>query len=311
MRVRDRFVAAPLAGRIGAEVSGVHLHADLDAETVGRLRRALLDHRVLFVRDQGHLDGEAQQAVASLFGPLTLSHPTAGAAAGQPRVWPVDATRGGRANHWHTDVTFTDAPPAISLLRAVQVPPYGGDTLWANTVAAYESLPAAFRPTVDQLWARHSNQFDASAKYGEDPASSEECSAREEYATRFMAIPFVADHPVVRVHPETGERAILLGGHALSIRGASRADSEHLYAMIQAAVVRPENAVRWRWRAGDVAIWDNRATQHYAINDYGDFPRLMHRVTVAGERALSIDGRSSVLVDGDTAAYVGGGGLPR
>ncbi len=298
--LRDQLAVDPLSGRIGAELLGVRLDGDLDRETVEGIRRFVMAHRVVFVRGQDHLDADSQQAFARLLGPLTGSHPTAGALPGSPRVWAIDAAKGGRANHWHTDITFTDAPPAISVLRAVRVPDNGGDTLWANTVAAYEGLPAVLRPTVDGLWARHSNQFDHTARYGDD------APGRAEYAARFQAVRFTADHPVVRVHPQTGERAILLGGHAQSIRGVSRTESERLLSLIQGAVTRPENTVRWRWRTGDMAIWDNRSTQHYAINDYGDFPRLMHRVTVAGRPATSIDGRSSVLVEGDTSAYLTG-----
>lgn len=297
--VTDQLHVAPVAGRIGAEVSGVELGPDLDPAVVAQLRRALLERRVIFLRDQQALDTEAQIAFAALLGPLTQSHPTAGSLEGQAKVFPVDASRGGRASHWHTDVTFANPPPAISVLRAIRVPEYGGDTLWANTVAAYTSLPEPFRSTVDQLWARHTNQFDHAAEYGDDS------EGRRDYSARFSSQRFVTDHPVVRIHPETGERSILLGGHAQSIRGVTRSESIHLYNLVQEAVIRPENTVRWRWRPGDVAIWDNRSTQHYAINDYGDFPRMMHRVTVAGETPVAIDGRQSVIIEGDSSTYLG------
>jgi taurine dioxygenase len=296
----ERLAPEPLSGRIGAAVAGLRLDGGLDPAIVGELRAALLTHRVLFFRGQGHLDAGAQQAFARLLGPLTLAHPTAATDAAPPRVWAIDAERGGRANHWHTDVTFVAAPPAISVLRAVRVPAVGGDTLWANTVAAYDSVPAAVRPVLDDLWARHSNQFDY-ADRGEDPRPG-----ADDYRRRFTASRLVADHPVVTVHPETGERSLLLGGHARAVRGVGRADSERFTSLVQGAVTRPEHTVRWRWEAGDVAVWDNRATQHYAINDYGDVPRLMHRVTVAGEPAVSVSGERSRQVEGDPGAYLAG-----
>jgi taurine dioxygenase len=188
-------------------------------------------------------------------------------------------------------------PPAISVLRAVRVPPCGGDTMWASTVAGYASLPEELRGLADRLWARHTNLIDHAEKYGED---SEE---RRAYQARFASAPFVTDHPVVRVHPETGERSILLGGHAQNIRGVGRSESAHLFSLLQEAVTRPENTVRWRWRAGDVAIWDNRSTQHYAVNDYGDFPRMMHRVTVAGDVPAGVDGSRSTAIEGNAADY--------
>lgn len=289
---------APLAGRIGAEISGVRLGGNLDTTVVADIRQALLAHRVVFFRGQDHLDTDSQIVFARLLGPLTQSHPTAGSLANQVKVFPVDASRGVRASYWHTDVTFISSPPAISVLRAMRVPSHGGDTMWASTVAGYTSLPDELRGAVDRLWARHSNLIDHAAKYGDDS------EGRRDYNARFSSRPFVADHPVVRIHPETRERAILLGGHAQQIRGLSRSESARVHDLVQDAVTRPENTVRWRWRAGDVAIWDNRSTQHYAINDYGDFPRMMHRVTIAGDVPIGVDGYSSVAIEGDASEYL-------
>lgn len=291
----------PLAGRIGAEISGVAVGPDLGDTVVADIRRTLLAHRVVFFRDQNHLDTERQIGFARLLGPLTQSHPTAGSLEGQANVFAVEAARGVRPSHWHTDVTFANPPPAFSVLRAVQVPSFGGDTLWANTVAAYVTLPETLRDMADRLWARHSNQVDVASEYGDDS------EARKDYGARFASRAFVTDHPVVRVHPETGERSILLGAHARSIVGVGRDESIHLYSLIQKAVVRPENTVRWRWRPGDLAIWDNRSTQHYAINDYGDFPRMMHRVTTVGETPVGVDGSQSVSIKGDASEYLGDG----
>lgn len=288
----------PLAGRIGAEIGGVRLGGNLSQAAVAGIRQALLAHRVVCFHGQDHLDTDDQIAFARLLGPLTRSHPTAGSLADQAKVFAVDASRGVRTSYWHTDVTFIDSPPAISVLRAVRVPSHGGDTMWASTVAGYATLPDELRAAVDRLWARHTNLIDHAAKYGDDS------EGRRDYNARFASRPFVTDHPMVRIHPETGERAILLGGHAQQIRGLGRSESARLHDIVQDAVTRPENTVRWRWQAGDVAIWDNRSTQHYAINDYGDFPRMMHRVTIAGEVPVGADGSRSVAIEGDASEYL-------
>lgn len=274
----------PITPAIGAEIHDVRLSGDLPAPRVTAIRDALLRHRVVFFRSQGHLDEAEHQAVARLLGPL-VPHPTLPPVAGTEAVLDIDAENG-RASQWHTDVTFVPAFPLCSVLRGVVIPPVGGDTVWANTVAAYETLPPALRGLADQLWALHSNAYD----YG---ATRPDATARQvqRYETVFKSTVYETEHPVVQVHPLTGERAIILGYFVRKLLGVSSAESAHLFAMLQDHVTRLENTVRWRWSAGDVVIWDNRATQHKAIDDYGEQRRIVRRVTIDGPVSVGIDGR--------------------
>jgi alpha-ketoglutarate-dependent sulfate ester dioxygenase len=274
----------PITPAIGAEIHGARLSGDLPAEIVTAIRDALLRHRVVFFRTQGHLDETEHQAFARLLGPL-VPHPTVLSVAGTEAVLDIDAETA-RASRWHTDVTFVEAFPMFSVLRGVVIPPVGGDTVWANAVAAYETLPPLLRGLADQLWALHSNAYD----YG---ATRPNASARQvqRYENVFKSTVYETEHPVVQVHPLTGERAIILGYFVRKLVGVSSADSGHLFAMLQDHVTRLENIVRWRWSAGDVAIWDNRATQHKAIDDYGTQPRIVRRVTIDGPVSVGTDGR--------------------
>lgn len=279
----------PVAGRIGAEVRGVLLGGGLDTETLRALRAALVKHKVIFLRGQGHLDDAGQESFATAFG-RPFAHPTVPVKTGSQYILELHSAHGGRANSWHTDVTFLDAYPWASILRAVSLPDAGGDTVWANTAAAYEDLPDALKTLADSLWAIHSNDYDYAATRNKVSAES-----IKRHKDVFASTVYEAKHPVVHVHPESGERHLLLGHFVKKIAGLSTADSARIFSILQEHVTRLENTVRWRWAEGDVAIWDNRATQHYAINDYGDAQRVMRRVTLAGERAVAIDGQRSVL----------------
>jgi alpha-ketoglutarate-dependent sulfate ester dioxygenase len=274
----------PITPAIGAEIHGLRLSGELPAKTVTAIRDALLHHRVVFFRGQGHLDEAEHQAFAKLLGPL-VPHPTVPSLAGTEAVLDIDGENG-RASYWHTDVTFVEAFPLFSVLRGVVIPPVGGDTVWANTVAAYETLPPVLRGLADQLWALHSNGYD----YG---GTRPNATARQvqRYETVFKSTVYETEHPVVQVHPLTGERATILGYFVRKLLGVSSADSAHLFAMLQDHVTRLENTVRWRWSTGDVVIWDNRATQHKAIDDYGNQPRIVRRVTIDGPVSVGIDGR--------------------
>jgi alpha-ketoglutarate-dependent taurine dioxygenase len=276
----------PITPAIGAEIHGVMLSGDLPAATVTAIRDALLRHRVVFFRGQRHLDEAEHQAFARLLGPL-VRHPTVPSLAGTEAVLDIDAENG-RASRWHTDVTFVEAFPLFSVLRGVVIPPVGGDTVWANTVAAYATLPPVLRGLADQLWALHSNVYDYAA-------TRPDATARQvqRYETVFKSTVYETEHPVAQVHPLTGERALILGYFVRGLLGVSSADSAHLFAMMQDHVTRLENMVRWRWSAGDVVIWDNRATQHKAIDDYGNQPRIVRRVTIDGPASVGIDGRHS------------------
>ncbi|MFF6779297.1 TauD/TfdA dioxygenase family protein [Streptomyces sp. NPDC012637] len=282
-----------IGGRIGAEIDGLDLADDLAPHTVAALNAALLEHKVLVFREQ-HLDDDGQLRFASLFGRLTAAHPTVPAVDGRPEILPVDGDGGIRANHWHTDVTFVRTPPKASTLRALVVPPYGGNTLIANAAAAYRDLPEPLRELADRLWAVHTNAYDYAEPKNEKAA---------EHRKRFVSRRYRTAHPVVRVHPESGERGLFIGGFAQSLVGFGPAESRVLLGLLQSYVTRPENLVRISWNVGDLVLFDNRITQHYAPDDYGDQPRLLHRVTVAGDVPAGVDGALSHVVEGDDAAH--------
>ena len=275
----------PLAGRIGAEIGGVRLGGDLPGATIAAIEAALAKYKVIFFRDQGHLDDAGQERFAARFGEL-VAHPTNPAKAGTA-ILEIDSARG-RADRWHSDVTFVDAYPKISVLRGVVIPPCGGDAMWANTVAAYDGLPAALKAFAESLWAIHSNLYDYAALRPEASVA-----AAKYYDEFFISTVFETEHPLVRVLPG-GERSLVLGYFFRRFVGLSQSDSNHLFEIFQSHITKPENTVRWRWNAGDVAIWDNTATQHCAINDYGDQKRVVRRSTVRGEAPVSVDGRTSV-----------------
>ena len=285
----------PITGRIGAEIAGVSLSGELPAVTVAAIRAALLRHKVVFFRGQTHLDEAGQEQFGRLLG-TPISHPTVPSLAGTEHILELDGAKGQRAASWHTDITFIPAYPQFSVLRGVVVPTVGGDTVWANTAAAYADLPAPLKSLADQLWAVHSNLYDYA---GTRPNASGE--AVRHYREVFTATVYETEHPLVRIHPETGERVLILGHFLQRILGLSASDSAHLFSVFQDYVIRPENTVRWRWAAGDVAIWDNRATQHRAVDDYGDQPRIVRRVTIAGDVPVSLDGRRSIARKGPDA----------
>ncbi|SBV06082.1 taurine dioxygenase [Streptomyces sp. Ncost-T6T-1] len=278
-----------LGGRLGAVISGVRLGGDLDAATVAEIRSALLANKVVFFRGQDHLDEESHEAFGRLLG-TPVAHPTVPSADGRYSLG-IDSDHGGRANQWHTDVTFVPAYPAFSILRAVIVPPYGGNTLWANTATAYDGLPEPLRVLADSLRAVHSNDYDYAALR---PQALPE--ALKQYKEVFTSTKFLTEHPVVRVHPETGERVLLLGNFVQRIAGLTGRDSRTLLDLFQSHIERPENTVRWQWQVGDVAIWDNRATQHYGVDDSDAHERKLRRVTIDGDVPVGVDGRSSTLI---------------
>jgi alpha-ketoglutarate-dependent taurine dioxygenase len=211
-------------------------------------------------------------------------------------VLPVDSADGGRANNWHTDVTFVLTPPKASTLRGITIPPYGGNTLFANTAAAYCDLPEPLRNFAETLRAIHTNDYDYAAPHLQHDGDAQR---REVFtATKYQTV-----HPVVRVHPETGERGLFIGGFAQRIVGLSNTESRDILRLLQAYVTRPENTVRWQWAPGDVVIWDNRITQHYAPDDYDDLPRRLTRVTIAGDIPTDVEGRKSYSIEGDASHY--------
>jgi alpha-ketoglutarate-dependent taurine dioxygenase len=299
--VSSEFRVVKLGENIGARVDGVQL-GQLDTETATAINEALTTHRVVFFRGQHHLDDDSHYAFAESLGVPTTPHPTL--KFDGSRVMRLESIGGGGANQWHTDVTFVDRPPKASILRAVELPPYGGTTTWASTVAAYQQLPEPLQQLADNLWAMHNNAFD----YAQiDPAKLAALEANPEailkYANEFHSTHYETHHPVVRVHPETGERALLLGNFVKAILGVNGAESRALFQIFQDRITWLENTIRWNWELGDVAMWDNRSTQHYAVSDFGDQRRTMHRITLAGDIPVSVRGEHSRAVAGDATDY--------
>jgi alpha-ketoglutarate-dependent taurine dioxygenase len=284
-----------LTSRIGAEVRGVDLSSDLDPATVAALRDALTTHKAIVI-DGADLDQAGHERVARHFGDLTTAHPTVPAADGTTAVLAVDSTES-KANQWHSDVTFVVNPPAITTLRSIVVPPYGGETLVATAEGAYRDLPPALRSLADGLWAVHSNDYD----YATPPEQLTE--QQKSYNDTFTSTLFETAHPVVRVHPETGERGLFIGGFVRRLLGLSSSESRDLLRLLQSYVTRPENVLRWSWAPGQLLLFDNRITQHYAIDNYDDQPRRLERVTVAGDVPVSVDGTPSYAITGDAGHY--------
>jgi alpha-ketoglutarate-dependent taurine dioxygenase len=279
----------PLAGRIGAQIDNIRLAGDMADAAIAGIEAALSKYKVIFFGNQAHLDDAEQERFATRLGDL-FAHPTIPVRSGSAAMLELDSTGGGgRANRWHTDLTFVDAYPKISVLRGVVIPPFGGDTVWANTAAAYEGLPPALKTLAENLWAVHTNLHDYAAVR---PNAS--AAAVKQYEDVFTSTVYESEHPVVRVLPRTGERSLVLGFFVRRFVGYSQSGSNHLFELLQSHITELENTVRWRWKAGDVAIWDNTATQHYAINDYGDQKRVVRRSTIKGEVPVCVDGRTSV-----------------
>ncbi|MFF2102021.1 TauD/TfdA dioxygenase family protein [Streptomyces sp. NPDC058202] len=303
-----RLEVKPAAGHIGAEITGVDLAEELPDEVVAAIRAAVLRWKVVFFRGQ-RLDHTTQVAFARRFGePVRLR--SRGSAS--PKDYPeVETTAdrlelGGRygMDHeewlrrrrhsllrgWHCDHGARIDPPAATILRAETVPPYGGDTTWSNLAAAYAGLSAPVRAFVDALRAEHRLGVGYQTRPGEDA-----------YARHLLDRQVATEHPLVRVHPETGERVLFVNGYYVEqILDVSRPESRAILDMLLEQAVRPEYTVRFRWEPGSVAFWDNRATIHLAPSDtaHVDHPRVMHRVMLAGDVPQGVDGKPSVPITG-------------
>ncbi|MEU4829469.1 TauD/TfdA family dioxygenase [Streptosporangium sp. NPDC023615] len=269
----------PLGPHFGARVEGLDLATATDGELLA-VRAALVDRKVLFFAGQD-LDEDAQVALGRRIGELTVSHPVIeGVDEAHPEIYALDSADNGFADVWHTDVTFMPRPPLGSILRAVVLPPAGGDTSWADSQLAYDSLSAPVRDLADRLTAVH----DGTREFGYHLAQRRGGRGNvweDEAVTRLEPV----EHPVVRVHPETGRRGIFVNpGFTSHIVGVSEAESRAILDLLHAHLTKPEHIVRHRWSVGDVAMWDNRSTSHYANRDYGTARRVMHRVTLRGDR---------------------------
>lgn len=271
----------PIAGRIGAIIRGVSLANPIDDSTLVAIRAALARHKVIFFRDQ-NLDDQQHAALVARLGRTGFD--AEGAAAEEARLIELNSSDGYAADIWHTDQTYVESPPDVTTLRAIVMPEAGGDTVWANTATAYADLPAPLKALVEDLWGVHTNLFDYTQASGKK-------KDKEDWLQTVRPVRLEAEHPVVRVHPETGERALTLGAYLQRFTGLNGTDSRGLAAILQDHIIRPENTVRWQWRVGDMALWDNRATQHRAIVDFGSQLRVVKRATLPGTTPVSIDGR--------------------
>lgn len=293
----------PTSGYTGAEIFGVDLSKPLDPVTVGAIRAALLQWKVLFFRDQ-EITPALHVEFGRQFGKVTPAHPTMTGLDEQPEILVVSDRKNQRAtpdgnsqpprsehdsNDFHCDMTFVPNPPWASILRAIVTPPYGGDTTFSNLVIAYETLSKEIRDLLDRLQAVHENTLPAGVRDLTD----------KDVSARFESTPYTSVHPVVRVHPETGEKAVYVNANfTRAIVDLSRSESEMLLTFLFRHISNPAFTTRFRWQPNSIAFWDNRSVAHLAPGDLGhlDFDRVMHRITLAGDIPIGPNGfRGKVL----------------
>lgn len=290
---------APQSAHIGALIGGVDLRQALSSAEVHTIRSALLRWKVVFFRDQ-HLSHDQHVAFSQQFGELTLGHPVFGHVDGYPQLYSIAKHR--KANRhtgqaeqrpwtaWHADVTAAHNPPAASILRGVTIPPYGGDTQWTNLAVAYEALSAPLQAFVASLRGEH--RF----------SPPQGATATAEYQDLVRNNSLVSEHPLVTVHPETGEKVLYISpGFLKTITGLHSRESRVLLEFLWEHAVRSEFTVRFKWEPGSIAFWDNRATAHVPPQDIFslDFDRQLYRSTLVGEVPVGADGRSSTAIQGD------------
>lgn len=288
----------PLSAHIGAEIHGVDLREALSPAEISAIHAALLKWKVVFFRGQA-MDHREHVAFARQFGQPTPGHVVFGGDEQFPEIYSIAKFRKANTKRgtqplrswsgWHADITAALNPPFASILRGVEVPPYGGDTLWTNLAAAYEALSPVLRGFLDTLHGEH--RFDS-------PVGG---NATREYDETVSRNVMAAAHPLITVHPQTGERVLYVSPSFLkSIRELRPGESEHLLHMLWEHAVLPEFTVRFKWEPGSVAFWDNRSTAHLAPRDIfdTDFDRQFYRVTLMGEVPVGVDGRPSTLLEG-------------
>ena len=274
-----RIAVKPIAGAIGAEIEGVDITAAPDNETIAEIRQALLDHCVIFFRGQ-NFDAAQHKAFARRFGDIFIHPNYRGMQADNESVM---ITREPGDQHivgedWHTDTTMVRQPPLGAILFGIEVPPYGGDTCFANQYLAYETLSPGMRRLVDGLRAVHSDRMVAGPKAGRNAYRS--TKVREDAGWRET----VTSHPVVRTHPETGRKCLFVNAaYTVGFDGMTEEESRPLLDYLLAHGHRPEFTCRFRWENGSVAFWDNRCVKHLAVHDAGPYRRLMRRVQIAGD----------------------------
>ncbi len=271
------FDIKPVAGALGADITGIDLAAGLDDATVAALRKALLDHLVIFVRDQS-LTPPQFSAFARRFGE-PIAYPLVKGLDDHPEIIAVAKLEHERVNFggvWHSDTTYLEQPPMGSLLLARELPPYGGDTLFANQYLAYETLSPGMRRFLDGAKGVSSSAKADVSRTREDRVKSDGTQqARQELN---------AEHPAVRTHPETGRKALFVNtAHTTRFADMTAEESAPILNYLFQHQIRPEFTCRLTWRPGTLAFWDNRCAQHNPVNDYHGFRRIMHRITLAGD----------------------------
>ena len=268
-----------ITGALGAEIQGLDLDRPLEGEVVAEIRRAFLDHLVLFFPDQ-ELAPPALIAFAQSLG-QPMEYPQMKGLHDFPLITPVTKLEHETVNFggvWHSDTAYLERPPMATMLYALEIPPYGGDTLFANQYLAFETLSEGLRKTLSPLMGVNTSTKDLISKTREDRLREAGAQLQE----------MVARHPVVRTHPETGHRALYVNaGHTTHFEGWTEEESRPLLDYLFGHQVKPEFTCRFRWRKGSLALWDNRCTLHIPVNDYQGFRRRMHRITLGGDKPFS------------------------
>lgn len=272
-----KITVTPISGALGAEIEGVDIGKGVDEETVAQLRQALLDHLVIFFRDQD-ISSAAYMAFARSFA-TPAQYPLLPGIEGFPMITEIAKYEHERNNFggiWHADTTYLERPPLGSMLYALEVPPFGGDTMWANQYLAYESLSDTMRGILDGLVGVSTSAKADVSKTREDMIRNAGSQAK--------VIEHMAEHPAVRTHPETGRKCLFVNvAHTSHFKGMTEAESAPILNYLFQHQVRPEFTCRFRWRKGSLAFWDNRAAQHNPINDYHGHRRIMRRITLEGD----------------------------
>jgi taurine dioxygenase len=273
----SEFAVQRVAGSLGAEIRGVDLARDLDESLAARIRQVFLEHGVIFFRNQELAPAQFLRFAQAMGEPV--EYPFVKGVEGYPVIIEVKKLEHERTNFggiWHSDTTYLDQPPMGSMLLARELPPFGGDTLFASQYAAYEALSEGMRKLLDPLRAISSSAKADVSKTREDRIASDgRADARKDY---------VAAHPVVRTHPETGRKALFVNvAHTVRFDGMTEEESAPLLQFLFQHQVRPEFTCRFAWQPGSLAFWDNRCVQHNPVNDYHGHRRLMHRITLAGD----------------------------
>ena len=273
----------PISGAIGAEIGGVDLAGHLSDETIADIRRALLEHQVIFFHDQD-ITPDQHRAFGARFGQLDI-HPFIEPLDGYPEILIVNKEPENKfnlGNSWHSDSTFYEEPPLGALLYAKEIPPFGGDTMFTNLYLAYEALSDGMRAMLDGLNGVHS-PGDVFGKSGR--ATARESGGENSIKLRRSGDEITAIHPLVRTHPETGRKSLYVTKSYLrGLDGMTEDESRPILDYLLNHIVKPEFTCRFTWTKGAMAFWDNRCSLHYPINDYHGYRRVMHRVTVKGDR---------------------------